>query len=169
MIPVLIVYKKQSLAELFERKALLSEAWRISSLELADLDMVLAVERACYPNPWSRDLFLREYDNPRSNIDLLRDGDELAGYLVSWYLHEELQIMNVATAPAFRRRGVGLALLRKAMGRARKRGLERTMLEVRIGNAGAIALYESLGFRRDGVRRRYYVDGEDALLMSLGE
>ncbi|MFO7983616.1 MAG: ribosomal protein S18-alanine N-acetyltransferase [Desulfuromonadales bacterium] len=147
----------------------MSEAWRITSLELADLDRVLAVERACYPNPWSRDLFLREYDNPSSNVDLLLEGNELAGYLVSWYLHKELQIMNVATAPAFRRRGVGLALLRQAMERARKRGLERTVLEVRTGNAGAIALYESLGFRRDAVRRRYYVDGEDALLMSRKE
>lgn len=147
----------------------MSEAWRITSLELADLDRVLAVERACYPNPWSRDLFLREYDNPRSSVDLLLEGEELAGYLVSWYLHKELQIMNVATAPTFRRRGVGLALLRQAMERARKRGLERTVLEVRTGNAGAIALYESLGFRRDAVRRRYYVDGEDALLMSYYE
>ncbi|NIQ95384.1 MAG: ribosomal protein S18-alanine N-acetyltransferase [Desulfuromonadales bacterium] len=148
----------------------MNEARRIAPFELADMDALLAVERACNPNPWSRDLFMREYDNPRSSLDLLWDGEEaLAGYLVSWYLHGELQIMNVATAPAFRRQGVGRSLLRHAMARARQRGLERTTLEVRTGNAGAIALYEALGFRRDAVRRRYYVDGEDALLMSREE
>lgn len=147
----------------------MNEAWRIAPFQLAEMEAVLAVERACYPNPWSRDLFLREYDNPRSNVDLLWAGGELAGYLVGWYLHGELQIMNVATAPEFRRRGVGRRLLQHALERARGKGLERTLLEVRMGNAGAVALYESLGFRRDAVRRRYYADGEDAVLMSREE
>lgn len=138
-------------------------------MHLTELEAVLEVERACYPTPWSRDLFLQEYDNPQARVDLLWAGSQLAGYLVSWHVLDELHILNVATAPAFRRRGVAARLLGHALSRAREKGLTRTLLEVRVGNAGAIALYESFGFSRDAVRRRYYPDGEDALLMSLKE
>ncbi len=46
-------------------------------------------------------------------------------------------------------------------------GAEAVLLEVRASNAAALRLYESLGFQRVGLRRRYYADGEDAVLMTL--
>lgn len=132
-----------------------------------DLEQVLAVENHCYAFPWSAELFLRELVNPLATVDLLWMGSDLAGYLCSWLVAGELQILNVATSPAFRRRGVAATLLRHAFARSRKLGCERAFLEVRVSNSGAIALYGTFGFNPVSRRKRYYADGEDALVMEL--
>jgi ribosomal-protein-alanine N-acetyltransferase len=133
----------------------------------SDLEAVLAVERLCHSHPWSEGQLRQELENPLASVDLLWLGGDLAGFLCSWLVAGELHIQNVATAPAFRRRGVAAALLRHAFGRARREGCDRALLEVRTGNAGAIALYRAFGFRDLALRRRYYPDGEDALVMEL--
>lgn len=133
----------------------------------ADLAEVLEVERAGFSHPWTEAMFLAELDNPQASVDLLWLDDLLAAYLCSWLVCGELHILNVLTAPAFRRRGLARRLLDHVIERCRPDGLERVLLEVRIGNQAAIALYEHYGFTRDGVRKRYYPDGEDALLMTL--
>ncbi|MDO3376586.1 ribosomal protein S18-alanine N-acetyltransferase [Geoalkalibacter halelectricus] len=133
----------------------------------ADLAEVLEVEQAGYTHPWSAAMFLAELEKPQARIDLLRIEGHLAGYLCSWFLCGELHILNLVTAPAFRRQGVARRLLAHAIQCRRAQGLERVLLEVRLSNAPAIGLYEHFGFCRDAVRKGYYPDGEDAQLMSL--
>jgi ribosomal-protein-alanine N-acetyltransferase len=144
--------------------ALLAEA-HIRPMTMSDLEQVVAVERLCHDHPWSPELFQRELANPISTIDLFWFGETLAGFLCSWMVGGELEILNVATAPAFRRRGVAAALMRYVFARARRQGLEAAFLEVRIGNTGAIDLYHRFGFSVVARRSCYYADGEDALLM----
>ena len=130
-----------------------------------DLPEILALERRCYTYPWSEEMFRRELDNPLSTVELLRMDNRLAGYLCSWQVADEMHILNVATDPEFRRRGVARELLQRCFDRAKKNEVAQVLLEVREGNAGAIALYRTFGFRVSGHRPRYYPDGEDALLM----
>jgi ribosomal-protein-alanine N-acetyltransferase len=74
--------------------------------------------------------------------------------------------MNVAVAPAHRRRGVATALLERLFALTAADPRHGYTLEVRVSNAAAIRLYERLGFRRRGIRRGYYTDNrEDALIM----
>lgn len=131
----------------------------------ADLDQVLAIEQLCHGMPWSRSMFQQELENPLSRIDLLWMDGCLAGFLCSWRVCRELSILNIATTPAMRRRGVARALLEEALQRNLRAGLDRALLEVRVSNQGAIALYRSFGFRQIDCRRNYYRDGEDALVM----
>ena len=132
----------------------------------ADLDALVALEGLCHACPWSRQQFAAELANPVASIDLLVGNDAICGYLCSWLICSELQILNLATAPHSRRRGVGRRLLEEVLRRARAAGMQSAWLEVREGNAAAIALYRSCGFIVQGRRRRYYPDGEDALLLS---
>ena len=68
--------------------------------------------------------------------------------------------------PAARRRGLGRRLLLLALQAGRKMGMQKAILEVREGNAPALALYRASGFVRTGRRPRYYADtGEDALIL----
>ncbi len=67
----------------------------------ADVDAVLAVERECYPQPWTAEFFLQELDSPFASIEILWVGEKVAGYLCCWYLEGELHILNLATAPGF--------------------------------------------------------------------
>lgn len=133
----------------------------------ADVELVLTVERACYSHPWSAEFFLQELNSPFAAVDLLWIGSELAGYLCCWWLQDELHILNLATAPAFRRRGVAETLLRRALAMAREQKVEKAFLEVRTGNEGAIALYRRCGFQSVYRRPGYYPDGEDAFVMEL--
>lgn len=91
----------------------------------------------------------------------------VCGYLVAWRIADELEILFVVTDPAFRRRGVGRALLRRAAEAARAEGLARVLLEVASRNDAARALYRGFGFRELGVRRGYYADGDDAVMMGF--
>jgi ribosomal-protein-alanine N-acetyltransferase len=80
---------------------------------------------------------------------------------------DEAHIVAIATHPEYRRRGIGERLLSRALELAREREARAVTLEVRVSNLPAQRLYEKFGFRRVGVRRRYYTDtGEDAIIMT---
>jgi ribosomal-protein-alanine N-acetyltransferase len=137
-------------------------------LELRDLSAIERIERASYPTPWSRSMFASELAKPSSiclgAFDLA--SDELAGYLVISRYVDAWHVMNVAVAPAQRRRGIATSLLERLFEVTAGRGRRGYTLEVRVSNADAIALYERLGFKPRGVRRGYYTDNrEDALIM----
>jgi ribosomal-protein-alanine acetyltransferase len=75
------------------------------------------------------------------------------------------ELLNLAVARSLRRKGLGAALLRWGLDAVAEREVERVFLEVRVGNAAAIALYLGSGWEQVGIRRRYYRDGEDALVL----
>ncbi len=91
---------------------------------------------------------------------------ELVGYLVISRYVDAWHVMNVAVAGDHRRRGIATMLLERLFEATAGRGRRGYTLEVRVSNAGAVALYERLGFKPRGVRRGYYTDNrEDALIM----
>jgi ribosomal-protein-alanine N-acetyltransferase len=91
---------------------------------------------------------------------------ELVGFaIVSRYV-DAWHVMNVAVAPAFRRRGVAQTLLERIFELTESDPRRGYTLEVRVSNGDAIRLYERLGFEARGIRRGYYTDNrEDALIM----
>lgn len=136
-------------------------------MRVADLPRVMEIERAAFAQPWTEELVRRELTHDFSIVLLATEGAEgpVAGFAIAWLVHDELHVLNVAVAPEARRRGVARAVLDELEGRGRAQGARLAMLEVRRGNAAAIALYRSRGYRDVGVRPRYYPDGEDALVM----
>ena len=91
-----------------------------------------------------------------------------ASFLVGWHVADELHILNVATAPAARRRGLAAALIERVLAYAVEHHLRLMLLEVRRSNEPAIALYRKHGFSIFGVRKAYYADNdEDAIEMAL--
>ena len=137
----------------------------IRRLTYADLPQVIAVERRAFPTPWSLAMFVLELSKPSGICLAARQDGRIAGYLICSRYDTVWHVMNVAVDPDRRRRGIGTALLETLFERVGAEGAHFT-LEVRPSNRGAIALYERLGFRSAGARRRYYQDnGEDATIM----
>ncbi len=89
----------------------------------------------------------------------------LVGYAGGWIVDGDVQILKVGVDPAWRRRGIARELLARVAADARDLGARTSSLEVRVGNAGARALYAALGYEELGTRPRYYSDGEDAVIM----
>jgi ribosomal-protein-alanine N-acetyltransferase len=132
-----------------------------------DLPRILAIERQCHAYPWSEEIFRDELTAAHSRIWVCVEEEEIAGFLCWWTVSGEIEIQNVATALRYRRKGVGRCLVTAVLAAARAEGMTRAILEARVSNLAAINLYREFGFTDCCVRRCYYPDGEDALLMEL--
>jgi ribosomal-protein-alanine N-acetyltransferase len=145
----------------------------IRQMTVEDMPAVMALEQAAFKNPWSPELLQRELQHEWSTILLVEEPKEsgppeLLGLAIFWIVHDEVHVLNVATAPKHRRRGVARAVMDEVLARGKTRRCTLATLEVRRGNEPALALYRSLGFRPVGIRPNYYVDeGEDAIVMVL--
>lgn len=94
-----------------------------------------------------------------------RSASDLQAYVSGYNVAGELEIVNVAVRAKLRGQGLGARVLRFFLAETAANGLERAVLEVRRGNAAARALYARCGFTAIGTRKKYYADGEDALLL----
>ena len=139
----------------------------IALMQSSDLATVHQLECASQQDPWSLQHFADELENPVASVDLYWHHDQLSGFLCTWLIAGELQIQNLATLPAMRRRGIAAKLLEYVVVRSRASTLASVWLEVRASNAAAITLYERFGFSACGKRSAYYPDGEDALIMTM--
>lgn len=140
-------------------------------MEEKDLPAVLAIERVSFPNPWHESTFRGEIQNRSISfpcVMLKRGEDKVVGYIIYWKVGDEVQVNNIAVHPDYRRRGLGEALLRHVIKRAKDQGVNFISLEVRRSNLAAQSLYRKLGFEPLGVRRFYYSNPvEDAIVMGL--
>lgn len=151
----------------------------IAPATAADLDAIDEIERHSFPNPWPRATFEAELSREGARLVVERappcasggaagrDARDLivVGFCNYWIVIDELHVLAIATHPDRRRAGVGGRLLAHALAEGRALGCTCATLEVRRGNAPAIALYQRAGFRGVHVRARYYQDNEDALVM----
>ena len=134
----------------------------------ADIEKVIAIERASFQFPWSTRFFLDELQVDCARSILAEVEGRIVGYVLFWFLPEEVDIHNIAVHPDFRRKGIGRLLLEQVIASARRQDRLRVTLDVRFSNAPAQNLYRSFGFVTRGVRKGYYSDnGEDALVMAL--
>ncbi len=139
----------------------------IEVLGLDDLDDILAIERASFPNPWSRDSFVRElaYNSVAYYVGYKLEG-RLVGYAGIWIVEDEGHITNIAVCPEYRGQGIGTSLIRALIQLAQQAQVRVMTLEVRCSNKVAQRLYKREGFQVVAVRKQYYSDNlEDALVM----
>ena len=136
-------------------------------MDVGDIPAVAELERQLFSCPWSRQAFLDTL-NQDTLFVTARIGDAIAGYCGMYcYAGKEGEITNVAVSPRFQNQGIGRRMLTYLLEQACGRGMTRIVLEVRVSNAAAMALYLRCGFVGVAVRPRYYGDGEDALVMQL--
>ena len=130
------------------------------------LDAIAALEKQCFSDPWSRASVAAELSSEWSFWLVAEEDGTLAGYVGSQLVPPEADMMNLAVAPEFRRQGLGRKLALALFDALRAHSVVSLTLEVRDSNEPAIRLYESLGFRQVGLRKRYYFHPtEDARIL----
>ena len=143
-----------------------------------DMPECAALEELCFPSFWTEEQFRETWEQHWFAGYGLFEAGRLIAYISLSVLAGELEVLNMAVHPEARGRGLSRPLMAYALadtleGRHHERrglapeGWENGVLEVRVGNAPARALYSGLGFAEAGMRKRYYSDGEDALIMTL--
>jgi ribosomal-protein-alanine N-acetyltransferase len=133
-----------------------------------DVDAVAEIERTAMPAPWSPAMFAGEIAKPTSVClgAFERPDARLVGYVIVSRYVDAWHVMNVVVTDERRRLGIATTLLEEVFERTREEGRRGFTLEVRASNDAALRLYESMGFRAQGVRRGYYTDNrEDAVIM----
>jgi [ribosomal protein S18]-alanine N-acetyltransferase len=143
----------------------------LRSMQVQDLDRVLAVEKLAYSFPWTRGNFIDSLAAGYTAELLVDPHDELIGYLVAMTGVDEVHLLNLTVAPPWQGLGHAATLLDVLEAHARAVGATTLWLEVRDSNERARHVYRRRGFAEVGVRPRYYPAGygrrEDAIVMSL--
>ncbi|MFV8756786.1 ribosomal protein S18-alanine N-acetyltransferase [Nannocystaceae bacterium ST9] len=142
---------------------------RVASL--ADLDALIELDRACFSRPWTPTQWHDELA-PSGALEpavLIAHADARPiAYACAPRLAEVAELRRIGVVTEARARGVGRDLLDRVIDHAKLAGCTRIELEVAADNHAAIALYQRKGFRRVGLRPRYYLDPiADALIMDL--
>ncbi|WP_350343361.1 ribosomal protein S18-alanine N-acetyltransferase [Proteinivorax tanatarense] len=145
--------------------------YTITPMEDRHISAVVDIEKAVFPNPWSRDAFEKEInENHLANYFVVLHNQKPIGFIGGWFILDECHITNVAVLPSYRRKGLAKKMIAALLELCRAKGVSSVTLEVRASNKGAQKLYKGAGFEVMGVRKAYYTDNnEDALLMWLTE
>lgn len=130
----------------------------------ADLDQVMELEKAIFPHPWRRSFFLADINRPQGLSIVAEDEETILGYAVAWGT-EETHLANLAVSGDERGRGVGSRLLDEVVAFARRSRANSIYLEVRVSNTIARKFYSERGFVPTYLRKGYYENGEDAVIM----
>lgn len=162
---------------------------RLRVAELPDVQAMHAMETTLFPaDAWHIDMFLAEITHPTRTYYLLEipaknavgddseavteryftDGEDTwlaIGYCGTMVVADTADVQTIGVLPEYEGHGFGRAMLEQMHERAREQGAERILLEVRADNSRAQHLYERNGYRQIHVRRRYYDDGTDAIIM----
>lgn len=136
-----------------------------------DAARLAALHATCFttPRPWTSAEFTALLADPLAMLCQGWCQDRLAGFALLRIAADEAELLTLAVAPEFRRRGLARALLAQSCARARRAGARALFLEVAETNSAALALYASGGFAERGRRCGYYraADGAamDAVIM----
>jgi len=132
---------------------------RIERGGIGDLaDVMIAMQDAFDPvfgEAWTEAQCAGVLGMPGAHLILARCGGEPAGFALLRTIAGETELLLIAVRAGFRRRGIGTALLARALAAARTDGADAMHLEVRDGN-DAVRLYQAAGFLPVGRRRHYY-------------
>ena len=129
-----------------------------------DIVKVLEIERESFKDPYDREKFLQLLWLEPEGFIVAESEAEIVGYIAASARHGI--IFSLAVSGKARGKGIGSMLMEAALKYMREIS-EEVSLQVRASNSAAIHLYERFGFKRQGTIKRYYRDGEDALVMSL--
>jgi ribosomal-protein-alanine N-acetyltransferase len=141
------------------------------------LERITYINRTCLPENYSDYFFVDLHHRFPETFIVAEENGEVVGYIMcrietglSSFIFRGLikkgHIVSVAVLPEYRRKGIGEALVVKAMESMRLYKAKQCFLEVRITNTAAVDLYKKLGFEVSRTIRGYYADGEGAYVMT---
>ena len=139
---------------------------RIGALRRRQLRSVLKIEAQVYPRPWSVGVFTAELAQKDTRCYLsARVGNTLVGYCGTLYSDRDAHITNIAVDPKWQRHQIGTRLMAAIIRESLTRGAANLTLEVRVSNTAAQEMYRRFGMVPAGIRRKYYENVDDALVM----
>lgn len=138
---------------------------RFRRLEPDDARELSYIELEIFPSPWSENALRSCLELASVEGEAAVIKDQIVAYLFAQFAFDEAHIMNLGVRPKYRRKGIAQTLLKRFLDRQARRGTKTCYLEVRLSNRIAQKLYYDHGFAPLSLRKKYYPNGEDALIL----
>lgn len=138
----------------------------ISLMALSDLEEIKDVLQTDFDDFWNFEIFKEELVNTNSNYLVLRYDDEIVCFGGIKIILDEANVMDIVTKKDKRNQGFGKFLLNELINMSIEKNCTSITLEVRENNMIAIHLYKSFDFKEVGRRKKYYKNGDTAILMT---
>ena len=156
------IYLKKSQAE-----RTLEEKIKISNMTLENIETISPIFNTEFDEFWNINNLKNDFANPNSTYFVAKLDDEIVGFAGFLKICEEANIMNIVTKINKRRLGIASKLLEALISSSKEQNCTSITLEVNEHNKPAIKLYEKYNFKRIGLRKKYYNNTDDAIIMSL--
>lgn len=137
---------------------------KIVPMKQEDLDQVMAIEQVTFKDAWKRSFFEQTLKRKNSFSFVVKENNRVIGYMNAWQVEDEMNLDNIAVAEIYRNKGIGSQLMSKLIEISKENRCKKIFLEVRISNIAAQKLYQKFGFERLYSRKKYYPDGEEAIV-----
>ncbi len=138
-------------------------------MNVSDIDDIEKIGFENFDEFWSISTLRSELikNDKNTNYFVLLKNKEILGFIGTLKIIDELNIMNIAVHRSHRHLGIGTFLLSKLIDYCKEEKIPIITLEVNVNNKYAIGLYEKFNFKKVGLRKKYYNNIDDALIMSL--
>lgn len=139
----------------------------ISEMNLLDLENIKDCLLTDFDNFWSYNILKQELENGKSNYFVAKQENEIVGFAGILLIIDQVNIMNIVVKKDKRNFGIGSLLLEEIIRYSKIHNATSITLEVNEKNIPAIKLYKKYGFKQVGLRRKYYNNEDNAILMDL--
>lgn len=138
----------------------------IEKMNLSDLENIKDILFSEFDDFWNYNILKEELESPSSYFVSAKSNNEIVGFAGFKIILDESDIMNIVVKESFRHNGIGSMLLDFLIDYSKSLNLNVVTLEVNEHNLSAIRLYDKFNFEHLGIRKNYYPDGSDAIIMS---
>lgn len=139
----------------------------ISEMNLQDLEDIKDFLLTDFDDFWSYNVLRQELENDKSKYFVIKQKNKIVGFAGIILIIDEVNIMNIVVKKDKRKLGIGSLLLEKIIEFSKIHGAVSITLEVNEKNIPAIKLYKKYGFKQVGLRKKYYNNEDNAILMDL--
>lgn len=139
----------------------------INKMSTSHLEEIKDILLTDFDDFWTYSVFKSELENPNSQYFVAIQDDEIVGFAGVWKAIDDMHITNIVTKISKRHLGIASMLLEKLIAVSKEEGVNSLTLEVNENNTYAIRLYEKYNFKKIGLRKNYYAQNENAIIMTL--
>lgn len=137
----------------------------VRKIEFRDIKKVVELEEKYLLESLGEKLLASELSEKNNGVSfyVIENDDVVIGYIGRYYFFQEAEVLNFVVDESYQRQGYGQKLFDKMV--EDMKDVKKITLEVRASNIKGINFYTKNGFKQVGVRKKYYKNGEDALLL----
>lgn len=139
----------------------------INKMLISHLEEIKDILSTEFDDFWTYSVFKSELENPNSQYFVAIRNNEIIGFAGIWKAIDDIHITNIVTKVSKRHLGIASMLLEKLIEVSKAEKVNSLTLEVNESNTYAIKLYEKYNFKKIGLRKNYYAQNENAIIMTL--